>query len=202
MSTGAELESLRAELRRVRSHNRRYREVIQNLFSRLAILEDRLSAVSSGPPLVTAFENLGRLETTTVEEGWDRPLPEARSGKGDPVNFVRTHEALKPLTPQPGWKCLAVDRPQLRIGFTLFGMTERGVEEAVDLVEQRQVRSRDFVPVFFTDRANLRPFQSRGYVVEYVHTAGALGQRLDFLSTKWGFHKRVDLGVQECGEEG
>lgn len=202
MSTGAELESLQAELRRVRSHNRRYREVIQNLSSRQMVLQARLAATFPGLPVVTAFESFGRLETTTVDEGCDWVLPPAKSGTGGSVDVDRTHEALKPLTPQPGWKCLAVDRPQLRIGFTLFGMTERGVEEAVDLVEQRQVRSRDFVPVFFTDRAHLGPFRSRGYVVEYVHTAGALGQRLDFLTTKWGLHKRVDLGLQECGGEG
>lgn len=201
MSTGAELEGLQAELRRIRSHNRRYREVIQNLFSRQMVLQARLSATFPDLSVATAFESFGRLETATVEEGCDGPLPRATFSTGDSIDVVTAAEELKPLTPHPGWKCLAVDRPQLRIGFTLFGMTEREVEEAVEVIEQRQVRSRDFVPVFFTDRAHLGPFRSRGYVVEYVHTAGALGQRLDFLSTKWGLHKRVDLGSQRCGEE-
>jgi hypothetical protein len=196
MTSEGDLELLQAEIRRLRAHNRRYRELVQNLASRLAILEERWSAASSGAPLVTVFETFGRLEAAPAADGMEAPLQNtvpAQAGSNDPA---KAEEELNPLVPNPGWKCLAVDRPQLRIGFTLFGMTNSEVEQAIEVIEQRQLRSRDFVPVFVTEQLDLAPFRSRGYVVELALDETSRARRLEFLANKWGLHKLVDLGPQ------
>ena len=111
---------------------------------------------------------------------------------------------LRPLTPNPGWKCLAVNTPQIRIGFTLFGMTAEKVEETVREIEHRQVRIRDFTPVFITDSPDLEPFRIRGYVVEYLPASITsnhgrdqrryLRDRIELITAKWDLGKIVDLG--------
>lgn len=194
MSSDAELERLQGEVQRLRAHNRRYRELVQNLASRLAILEARASTVSSAPPALTVFESFGRPEEPRDVPQWEGPLPEMRCTPAGRSADVTSEENCGPLVPSPGWRCLAVDRPQLRIGFTLFGMTGTEVEEAVAVIEQRQVRSRDFVPVFVTDCTELRSFRCRGYAAEYLRSDRALEHRLAFLSAKWGLHKLVHLG--------
>jgi len=105
----------------------------------------------------------------------------------------------------PGWRCLAAERPRFRIGFKLFGANDHDAERAVELVERRQIRSRDFAPVFVTDLADLEPFRRRGYVVEFLpktvtRAAGGspdveryLKRRLELIKAKWGLRDLVDL---------
>jgi hypothetical protein len=93
----------------------------------------------------------------------------------------------------------------MRIGFMLIGVAPVQVEETVRLVEHRQVRSRDFSPVFITDVTDLEPFRVRGYVVEYIPRSITrnpenrqaerryLSERIQLISAKWNLHKLVDL---------
>lgn len=176
---------LKRAVSRLSAQNRRYRELVQNLSSAIDILRagDRLE--QDAAPTLQAFEHFAeRPQTATGEPTDDAPS-------------ARPIEDLKPLAPNPGWKCLAVDLPQIRIGFTLFGMTSDGIEDAVRVVEQRQVRSRDFTPVFVVDTPVFAPFRRRGYVVEYISNETSpkvVRRRFDFIVAKWGLGKTVDLG--------
>jgi hypothetical protein len=204
MSEKQDLGRLQGDNRLLRTHNRRYREIIQNLSSRVSILEAQRALSHPGAPVLEAFETFGspsRSQGAKVED-----LSRTYSLKSWGPNVLPPPSELNALVPNPGWRCLAVDRPQLRIGFTLFGMTEQEIEETVAVVEQKQVRSRDFVPVFVTDRTDLAPFRSRGYVVELVPRSltqkrrelaaspMGLSQRLEHIESKWGLHKLLDLG--------
>lgn len=206
MTNSGSPKPLRDEIAQLRAQNRRYRELIQSLASTTEILRARLKDAHPKPPELRAFETFGRGRGTTAD------LTTGSPGKKEPIHSTdqnpkpETRVELKPLVPNPGWKCLAVDRPQIRIGFTLFGMTPGDVEEAVEAIEQRQVRSRDFTPVFVTDSSDLAPFRDRGYVVEYVPPSitsnGKRNQaqrqylrvRLELIEAKWGLGNLVDLG--------
>jgi hypothetical protein len=190
----------------LRAQNRRYRELIQNLSSVVEILRHRLEGVQPKPRELRAFEKI---------DGETKPPVIARTRASGVASVLRrvlhraapdTASHLNPLIPNPGWKCLAIGQPQIRIGFTLFGMTPEAVEEAVGEVEHRQVRSRDFTPVFVTDSSDLGPFRGRGYVVEYIPESITsrsqrsreerqhLRARVEFFKSKWGLGKVVDLG--------
>jgi hypothetical protein len=116
--------------------------------------------------------------------------------------FPRTIEALDP---NPGWRCLSATDAPLRIGFTLFGLTPADVEERVATVESRQLRDRDFLPVFITDVVSFDSFRSRGYTFEYIPraiTGGTrsmrserryLEARLELIRRKWRLRDLVDL---------
>ena len=78
-----------------------------------------------------------------------------------------------------------------------LGKALDGIEDAVRVVEQRQVRSRDFTPVFVVDTPVFAPFRRRGYVVEYISNETSpkvVRRRFDFIVAKWGLGKTVDLG--------
>jgi hypothetical protein len=204
MSEHEDLARMQDDIRLLRTHNRRYREIIQNLASRVSILEAQRAPTHRGAVVLEAFEDFSR-PSPSQDAAEEKPSTPYSLESASHRAYAPPSE-LKALVPKPGWKCLAVDRPQLRIGFTLFGMTDDEVEEAVAVIEQKQVRSRDFVPVFVIDRTDLAPFRVRGYVVEYVpesitgntpvrtvlHTN--LQQRLNHIESKWGLHKLVDLG--------
>ncbi len=197
---------LRDEIVLLRAQNRRYRELIQSLSSTTEVLRAHLKDTQPRPPELRAFERFGQCQRPTAELATGSP------GKKESIHppgqnpEQETKEGLKSLVPAPGWKCLAVDQPQIRIGFLLFGMTPESVEEAVEAVEQRQVRSRDFSPVFVTDNPDLAPFRDRGYVVEYVPPSITLNGkrnrahrhdlqvRLELIEAKWDLDNLVDLG--------
>jgi hypothetical protein len=189
----------------LRTQNRKYRELIQNLSSVVEIIRSRLGDLQPPTSCIQAFEDFdGDREIPIIT-----PSPPSAAKRILRRVFRQSRKAnpaeIRPLVPRPGWKCLAVDEPRIRIGFTLFGMTAGVVEKAVDEVERRQVRTRDFTPVFVTDCPNLKPFRIRGYVVEYIPasiTSRALKKpdrrryltkRIEFISSKWGLERIVDL---------
>ena len=91
------------------------------------------------------------------------------------------------------------------MGFLLFDMDGPGMEEAVSKVEERQLRERDFIPVFVTDTGDFGVFRSRGYVFEYIPPSIAnassnqrtkrriLKDRLELIKAKWNLSDIVDL---------
>jgi len=190
----------------LRAQNRRYRELIQNLSSTNDVLRASLKEAQPRPPELRAFETFGQGHGSTAELATGSPgnKKTIQSTGQNPEHESRAE--LKSLVPVPGWKCLAVDQPQIRIGFLLFGMTPENTQEGVEAVEQRQVRSRDFTPVFVTDNPDLAPFRNRGYVVEYVSSLitssgkknrahqDYLEARLELIRAKWGLGSLVDLG--------
>jgi hypothetical protein len=195
---------LEEEISHLRIQNRRYRELIQNLSSIIDLMRNRIERIQKKTRELSAFEDFGlvsrQLRELLAVDTRSAARRETRTADQGNAND------LKPLVPNPGWKCLAVDEPQIRIGFTLFGMNAEAIEEAVEVVEYRQVRSRDFTPVFITDNADLRPFRIRGYVVEYISdsiTGNSTGNRdldrylsarLELIKAKWGLGELGDLG--------
>ena len=204
MTTPSSDDSKEEKISRLGAENRRYRELIQNLSSAVGLLRQRLESLQPSAPEIHPFENIddekkapavchprGSKTARAIRSVFRRAKSEA---SGD----------LRPLTPNPGWKCLAVNTPQIRIGFTLFGMTAEKVEETVREIEHRQVRIRDFTPVFITDSPDLEPFRIRGYVVEYLPASITsnhgrdqrryLRDRIELITAKWDLGKIVDLG--------
>jgi len=75
----------------------------------------------------------------------------------------------------------------------------------VENVEQRQLRDRDFIPVFITDMTDFEIFRFRGYVFEHVPASISrvpknrraesryLKQRLELIKAKWNLRDIIDL---------
>jgi hypothetical protein len=198
-------DRLELENRHLRVQNRRYRELIQSLSSLTGVLRKRLAHTGSGPPELEVFERFGSTRASTAELlTGDRTKSKAASPTSSMID-AEPDNAPRPLAPLPGWGCLAADKPLFRMGFTLLGMTAEEVERAVELVERRQLRSRDFAPVFVTDLPDFTCFRARGYVVEYIpgsisqhtrkqkHAERYLRRRLELISAKWALRELVDL---------
>jgi hypothetical protein len=199
-------EGQKETISRLQVQNRRYRELIQNLSSVVQIVRQQLQDLQPSSAEHRAFEKIdGEAEPRVLPRTPSSGVKNTMHRLFRPSHHDATSE-LKPLAPNPGWKCLAIDQPRIRIGFTVFGMTAEAVEDVVDEVEQRQVRNRDFTPVFVTDCSDLGPFRVRGYVVEYIPrsiTTRAqsrraerryLEERIKFIEAKWSLGKVVDLG--------
>lgn len=112
---------------------------------------------------------------------------------------------VEPLVPTPGLGALSLaGRTIPVIAVIVFGLSGADLEGVVEMIATRQRRSSDFKPVFLTDCAGFRPFQARGYVVEYLPRAiygadphrlrNARGAaRLRLLQAKWDFGAVIDL---------
>lgn len=177
--------------RELRRQNRRYRELIEILSSQAGILREKLDRAGLLSIPHRVFESLAQ-----------GPEPSNRPLKQTPIAL---EAAPTPLKPPLGWKCLAADGGFVRLGFTLFGMDREQIANAVDAIERRQLRSRNFAPVFVTDLPWFEAFRERGYVVEYIPPAftqateqpsaehAYLEQRLELIKVKWGLSSYVDL---------
>jgi hypothetical protein len=112
---------------------------------------------------------------------------------------------IEPLVPTPGLGALSLaGRTVPVIAVIVFGLSGADLEGVVDMIATRQRRSGDFKPVFLTDCAAFRPFQARGFVVEYLprgiygadphRLRSARGAaRLRLLQAKWDFGAVIDL---------
>jgi hypothetical protein len=84
-------------------------------------------------------------------------------------------------------------------------VTREAIEEAAAKVEQRQLRTRDFAPLFVTDSPVFDVFRRRGWVVEYIPPPIAqtndprspkyayLERRLELIKAKWNLSSFVDM---------
>jgi len=198
-------ELLREEIERLLGESGRFRQTVELLASQVQLLRARLAASGGLPPEVLSFE---RLESRRLPKLDARRL----SGRGAGGGAGRDWEppfgaALAPLDPVPGLRCLTAHRAPVRVGFTLFGLGAAEVETAVGTVEERQLRARDFIPVFVTDTGELGAFRLRGYVCEQLPeslTRAALRdetarryllERLALIRAKWGLKTLAALGV-------
>jgi hypothetical protein len=112
---------------------------------------------------------------------------------------------VEPLVPTPGLGALSLAGRRIPIiAVIVFGLSGGALEGVVEMIATRQRRSADFKPVFLTDSATFRPFQTRGFVVEYLPRAiygadphrlrNARGAaRLRLLQAKWDFGAVIDL---------
>jgi hypothetical protein len=198
----------RVLLRRRTGQTNRMREIIELLSTRLSIIESRDRDRAQGRPPTESFPTFKDPEPPRVRypsrgnyEFWDPESPIAGTW------ITTTRSSLRPLDPPPGWRCFTGNRVGLRIGFTVFGMTTDEIDEVVSKVEERQLSSRDFIPVFVSDNDDFEVFRSRGYVFEYVPKVFSrcrsnqraerryLKQRLDIITAKWGLSELVDLST-------
>lgn len=198
---------IRRRLESVRQENRRLRERVESLASQNHHLRERLAEVDGIPPEVSAFEDIG-----SPSRGESTSLPKPiRPTSQEPLAWYieawsRTFEnGISPLDPSPGLRCVTSHRAPIRIGVQLFNCDGEAILSALSKVEARQIRDRDFIPVFITDSTDFAPFRSRGYVVEYVPPSIAaasnkrgvrkslLQDRLRLLAAKWNFDEIVDL---------
>jgi hypothetical protein len=188
----SELEQrLRTTNRELRRENLRFRELIELLSSQAEILRNRLSPDGADTSSRRLFESFASVPAPELG-----PVRRAR---------IKAKSLPTPLNPPPGWKCLTVDRKAVRLGFTLFGVTREAIEEAAAKVEQRQLRTRDFAPLFVTDSPVFDVFRRRGWVVEYIPPPIAqtndprspkyayLERRLELIKAKWNLSSFVDM---------
>jgi hypothetical protein len=159
------------------------------------------------PPEVTAFE-----EIESSSRSRDLIHPESRQTESSHLlewyaaDWLPVFEQrITPLDPSPGLRSLTSHRAPIRIGFQVFGLRGAGIGEVVSKVEERQLRERDFIPVFVTDNCDFGVFRSRGYVFEYIPPSIAnassnqrtkrriLKDRLELIKAKWGLRDIIDL---------
>jgi len=207
MNSKREVRRLRQRLEDALRENRRFRERIEVLASQNYHLRERSKESGVFPPEVTAFEEI---ESALRPAG--EAIPEPKPSKRDQtwnfhaMSWLPVFEGgVRPLDPSPGMRCLTAPRAPIRIGFCLFGSNLEHIEEAVAKVEERQLRDRDFIPIFVTDNGDFREFRSRGYVFEYIPASIAnsskkqrskrrvLKDRLDLIRAKWNLRDIIDL---------
>jgi hypothetical protein len=204
--SGLQVSKLRAEIRELRIRNARLRELVELLASRTALLSQRVERSANATAVISSFETFSTSSIprprTTRQSLEDVP---GFSPIRDCDWFPIFDSGFEPLDPNPGWKCLSDHHTPIRIGFLLFGVDHDGIEQSVQRVEQRQLRRRDFIPIFVTDSTDFGPFRSRGYVFEHIPAAivqspGSrraerryLRRRLELIKSKWGIGELVDL---------
>ena len=196
---------LRQRIRKLTVQNSRLREIVETFASRSLLQAE-------------APERLSSAITISLLEGFTEPrVPSLNTKKGayggfsaatvshDNTWFPTFMGNLRPLDPTPGWRCLTAHGAPIRLGFNLIGLDSQRVEEAVAKVEERQLRDRDFIPVFITDLTDFEVFRLRGYVFEYVPASVGrapenrrterryLKQRLELIKAKWNLRDIVDL---------
>lgn len=156
-----------------------------------------------------ALEARGRSRTVTVVP---RLPPRAESVTAKPVPPVDvtpwwpgSEWPVEPLVPTPGLGALSLAGRKIPvIAVIVFGLAGASLDAMVEMIATRQRRSADFKPVFLTDCPVFRPFQARGFVVEYLPRAiygadphrlrNARGAaRLRLLQAKWDFGAVIDL---------
>lgn len=206
MASARELRRLRMRLEDALRENRRFRERIESLASQNHHLRDRIKEAGQSPPEISAFEEI---ESPIRPSEGAMPEPRRRKTGGKPEWqlaswFPVFENSIVPLDPSPGLRCLTAVRAPIRIGVQLFGLDSDRVEEAVSKVEERQLRERDFIPVFITDNRDFSAFRSRGYVFEHIPPSIAnasssqrtqrriLKDRLELIKAKWNLRDIID----------
>ena len=207
MTSTRELRRLRMRLENALRENRRFRERIESLASQNHHLRDRIKEAGQSPPEISAFEKIespnrpGKGPVLEPRRDTTRGNPEWHLASWFPV----FENGIAPLDPSAGLRCLTAVRAPIRIGCQLFGLDSDRVEEAVSKIEERQLRERDFIPVFVTDNSDFSIFRSRGYVFEYIPSSISnapknqrtkkriLKDRLELIKAKWNLRDIVDL---------
>lgn len=196
----------RRRVQKLAAQNARLREIAESFASRSALQAQRAS-LESAHNTITVFEDF-----RDVRAPRPRSIPRparaisAASAVQDNEWFPRLPGEVHPLDPTPGWRCLTTHDAAIRLGFSLIGLDEDRANDAVAQIEQRQIRDRDFIPVFITDLTVFEIFRLRGYVFEYIPSAISsagktrraerqyLERRLELIKAKWNLREIVDLG--------
>ena len=207
MNSNKDTQRLVLRLEEALRENRRFRERIELLASQNHHLRERIREKVGSPPEAVAFE-----EIESPHRSPNAPIPEPEPGEVN-VDIHRLSESwfpafkggIKPLDPSPGLRTFTVFRAPIRIGFQLFGLDAAYIQNAVAKVEERQLRDRDFIPVFITDNRDFSAFRSRGYVFEHIPPSIAnasssqrtqrriLKDRLELIKAKWNLRDIIDL---------
>ena len=97
------------------------------------------------------------------------------------------------------------------IGMSVCGFARENLEMIVDMVENKQQRGRDFIPVFLTDSMEFDVFRARGFAFEYLPSSSShrfagtrpwpvyANRRLQLLVQKWNFARVITFGPEEFG---
>lgn len=176
--------SLKFEAKRLRAH-------AQGQFRELESLRRRLLALSDQQD-----------ERQTVNL---RPVGLARK-RAAPVVAAQPEESTPwwptvvypaaPLVPPPGLAAMSLrDRNPPVLGFIVLGMDNESLDRMVGLVNDAQVATMSFIPVFFTDSADFSFFRRFNYLLEYIPPAArsSAASRIEYLRKKWGVHSVIDL---------
>lgn len=201
------IEKLRQRLEVVSRENQRFRERLELMASQNYQLRERVKDSTGSPPEVVSFEEIRSLEQEN-SQGAVEPRWKSTCCKPDfyfSEWFPAFQNGIAPLKPAPGSRCLTAHRAPIRIGFRIFGLDSEMLDQQVTAVEDRQLRERDFIPVFVTDCSDFSTFRRRGYVFEYIPPTIAnatssrrslrriLNDRLTLIKAKWDLIDIVDL---------
>ncbi|SFZ80739.1 Alginate lyase [Devosia enhydra] len=127
------------------------------------------------------------------------PLPEMEPPL--PPGWTAFGGSEKPLQPLVGWSRRKPHPDAIVAVVGLFGVDGRALRLGIDEVARQQSQSQGFVPVFFTDCADMAPFRAKGYIAEYfppfdlADPAARAQFRQRFLTRwhKWGASRLIDL---------
>jgi hypothetical protein len=201
------IHKLRQRLEVVSRENQRFRERLELMASQNFHLRERVKSTAGSPPEVVSFEEIppleGKRSEVAIEPRWKSTC--RHTGWYFSDWFPAFQNGIAPLNPAPGARCLTAHRAPIRIGFRFFGLDVEALETHVKAVEERQLRERDFIPVFVTDCSDFSIFRRRGYVFEYIPPMIAnapagkrglrriLNDRLTLIKAKWNLSDIVDL---------
>jgi hypothetical protein len=198
---------LKRRLHKLAAQNARLREIAESLAGRSALHGD-IPSDRASQNTIEVFEEFDEYEAPRLRARRQNQSGDcAGSIAGDNRWLPRLEGEVCPLVPSPGWRCLTSHDAPIRLGFNLVGMDGDQAEKAVIEIEERQLRDRDFIPVFITDLTDFRVFRSRGYVFEYIPSSiaapptnrraerGYYRERLALITEKWNLRRIVDLSA-------
>jgi len=203
--SGESEQGLRQRIAKLAAQNNRLKEVIESLASR-SHHQSELWSQESPNLQIEVYEDFAQPNTPRLKRtrsGFGGLSAQTLTQANEWFPILRGH--FRPLDPSPGWRCLAGGHVSIRLGFNLIGFDPPRIEEAVAQVEKRQLRDRDFIPVFITDQSDFGTFRFRGYVFEYVPRSISNApknrraerryykERLDLIKAKWNLRDIVDL---------
>jgi len=193
-----EVHELRQHAARLEFELGRVRETVENQFSRIEVLERRLS----GKDLANQVGDLPAPSCDT-EDGVLAFLKQS----DERSQFYLESTNTGPLRGSPGLNCYSLkDKTNLVLGIAVFDQSIDALRRIVAMIAENQRRTRGFIPVFMSNTPDFSPFRAQKYLYEYLRTDASMAEslknkkhcqflqeRFQFIMNKWGINMVIDL---------
>lgn len=206
--------TLQAEVRQLREHvqiHARHNEVIEAQLSKLLQEFSRESEIVDICDEISPLFDGVCLNSEIDGESSYRLVDPACTGEAAPTDndwWPTNRNVSNYLVPNSGWQNHSIQgTTSLVVGFSMFGLERKRIEEYVEQIRHQQSIDGSFVPIFLTDCTCFDVFRRYGFVFEYFPSperrmtydgsmdwATYARKRLDLLIRKWGIAKMITFG--------
>lgn len=191
-------QATEAKLRRLELELTRARELVENQYVRMEVMEARLNP-DAGP---AKHDDAVSLSATSYQVSMLDMVQDVS------LNYYDLDKILPRSTVNPGLSCYGMGRQvDLVIAVLVFGHDLSKIEQIVQKVVNNQQRTRAFKPVFFTDHPVFTPFRRTRLVYEYFPKASQVKavdvcaeayenfqkEKFVFGLNKWGIETVLDM---------